>query len=269
MRESRQTQRILGEFLTRRTPATYTLLREKAEVVGSSQNFSKYLIDAISKQKRLFLEWDGYNFQEPRPAEAIRHDVSDDVLTPFGQKFRDLVKGRTFIDLPCGDPKASGEPRALAEAFGATRYIGVDKAVQPQIQTARIGEEQIPEFYINEDILTFLSQIEGVGKTVVYMSGLEFFQLSEVGRLELEAVLQKESTHRFAKRRLEADTAGAQYREACLAEMARILQPGDALIIGRATHGFNPEKYGFRLDEVVKFPPPSEDTVDHAMYIKE
>lgn len=125
-------------------------------------------------------------------------------LTKKGEFYRQLIQGRDFIDLACGDPSWSPVPRAVAKTLEAKRYIGVDKyaladadkrmrdklvpvvdrqsgyALQNTLGPVHVENEGGFEFsWIQDDMLGFVSKIKDTNGAVFFLAGVQEYDTNE------------------------------------------------------------------------------------------
>jgi hypothetical protein len=189
---------------------------------GQVQVFAHYLVPAVAE---------GVTVQEAR--KMGRGDLAErlrvDRLTRFGQALGRVVAGRHVIDLACGHPEQSNAPREISRVLGARRYTGVDIELPQEYADGSAANELadpgINVAYEQTDILSFVEGLEPAAEEArtFYIGGLEPVCTS--------------------------DSATRRYADACLREMRRVTREGDAVVVGTATHGFDPEYYGFALKE--------------------
>lgn len=133
---------------------------------------------------------------------------------PLAVRLKGLLAGRRFVDLGCGSPNVASVPRIVAEALGATEYIGVDIRNKDQIRTDEFGTGgKFTSTFVQRDLSAFLSEEKTVGNTVFYLSGIE----AQVGK-------EKEAS---------------DYLSAVKKKLRRLTKSGDAVIIGTGTSNFD------------------------------
>ncbi len=147
-------------------------------------------------------------------------------LSALGARFKELVPGKTFLDLACGDRTRSVGHRAIAQQFGAYDYVGVDHECVKGFQKTWCGEfpglsgtSDFTSRYFKGDILTFLRRLREPGPLFVRVEGLEACQndLDEAGNLAYS------------------------YLQKVLAELRRVMKPGDVLSVGRVVSFIKPQ----------------------------
>ncbi len=173
------------------------------------------------------------------------HAFQPEQVTPFGHLVQQAVAGKAFVDLGSGIPEMAQVPRLVAQAFGASEYVGVDSMLFQRRQTRqaelRSGSQTFVSQYFRERILPFLAKIKRP------KNGLAFY----LSGLEIQPHHQPE---------------GVAYFDAMLTEIGHITKHGDAIILGLATDGIYPENYGFTL--VGQSTPNREDKPTHRLYVK-
>ncbi|MDP3970568.1 MAG: hypothetical protein Q8P90_02610 [bacterium] len=182
-------------------------------------------------------------------------------LTEYGTALRDAISGRVFLDFGCGSYDQSILPRLVAEAHGASRYIGVDKyhpgmleqsgntdVVEDVIQQ---GVYQFPDrmgprlnskkgdfslTWTQDDILGFVSKIKQANGLFVFISGIE----------------------------PDSGSASTEYVAALKKEIIRLAKPGDGLFFSHHSVLFDPSDAGYT--QVMRR---YEDEDSQRLYIKE
>lgn len=156
-------------------------------------------------------------------------------LSPFGKIVKETVRGRTFVDMGCGNPEVCTFPRFMAEVFRAERYIGVDlHEIHDHVRKNEfLVHERFISYFIRDDMLVFLSKLK-LERPLFFLSAME-------------PLIANENAER--------------YIDLCLDEMAGITQSDDPLIIGIACKGFHPERHQFKKiaenrDNPLDFPDP-------------
>jgi hypothetical protein len=183
-----------------------------------------------------------------RAFNTLLHPQSAD-LSPLGELFKELMPGKTFLDLACGDRNRSVGHRAVAQHFGAYDYVGVDHECTRGFHKTWRGEfsglsgrSDFTSRYFKEDVLTFLRCLREPGPLFVRIEGLEAYESDSQ----------------------EAGKLAYSYLKEILSELGRITKPGDVLSVGgivsfvkpesapapKGTYQpprLAPEQYGFRL----------------------
>lgn len=158
---------------------------------------------------------------EPKERSNILKPWTEEYLGGFGKRLKNIVSGRNFIDLGDG---GSSHAADMAQNFEARRYIGVDIARNQDWSECVDGFEC---FYLQDDMLRFVSGIHSLDGAIFLLSGIE----------------PASKTIRPVN----------QYIDALVTEMSRVSQPGDAILLGPLTFSLHePQKYRFRHEETFK-----------------
>lgn len=145
--------------------------------------------------------------------------IAPEFLTPFGKEIKRLITGKPFIDLGSGYKEECVFPRFMAQFFGATECICVDKFT---IDAEEIRENEFPSLgafrtsFLSSDMLSFLAQVE-FQSAVFFLSGIEAIPQSSLARFE------------------KCFDYSQAYSRAVSQELSRLAKPGDAVIIGIAS----------------------------------
>ncbi len=148
-------------------------------------------------------------------------------LTPLGRLLRKHLRGRVFIDLGSGRIEKSVVPRLLAEEFEAAFYLGVDQNLKTseirraefQLDESRTGFRSL---FFKDSALSFLKSMKPGIAGVVHIAGFELKNSASAdSRLEVLEILQ---------------------------ELHRILRPGSVLMLGAASHDFQPQTSRWKND---------------------
>ncbi len=116
----------------------------------------------------------GYRRRLPAEAEPLIRVALKDDLTEFGQRMRRLIAGRRFVDLGCGRPNISYVPRIVAEAMGASAYVGVDIRNKPEMRVDEFCRgTHFASTFVQQDMAAFLSNWTLADADVFYLSGIE------------------------------------------------------------------------------------------------
>lgn len=225
------------ELLKRQIPPEYLGLIGKRLFHESPQDFSQFLSEAVCVED-IFVRGE-YVSRVLKETGEVEQAMDSKNLTEFGKVLKDLLAGKTFVDLACGIPGTEpNAPRVIAEAFGAKEYLGVEAKLDKDIH--KKGKNDFPEFFLKDDVLSFVSKFQSrEGGTVFYLSGFEPKYIDDPSNLK---TIVKNNP-----RAVEEYKLAKKYIKATLTEIANGAKPGDIIIIGQGTHGFEPKKFGFTL----------------------
>lgn len=148
-------------------------------------------------------------------------------LTPLGRLLQKHLRGRVFIDLGSGRIEKSVVPRLIAEEFEAAFYLGVDQNLKAS--EIRRAEFQLDEnrtafrsLFFKDSALSFLKSMKPGIAGVVHIAGFELRNSASAdSRLEVLEIMQ---------------------------ELHRILSPGSVLLLGAASHDFQPQTGRWKSD---------------------
>lgn len=169
----------------------------------------------------LFVE-DEYGRRQLKPADQLQASLAPERLSAFGRALGLVLRGKVMIDLGCGVPDLSRLPVIVAEGLGAREYVGVDRNMKPDLLEQHASNDahgSMPRNYVRGDLLPYLADLPQSEGTCFYLAGIE--PVDHRGS----------TTH--------------AYIAASLTEMQRIAVPGDSIVIGLGTTGFDPTGYGF------------------------
>lgn len=132
-------------------PAAYIELTQNDHFISASIPYSGFLAKAIDDKKSFLPSDNGANLSRILP----RRNISQ-----FGRSLRQVVQGRTFVDLGCSYPTRCPTPRVVAQFMDATQYIGVDGYATDHVLSNEFpGSSQFHSFFLNDDILSFLAKL--------------------------------------------------------------------------------------------------------------
>lgn len=219
-------EQLKGELFGREVPPQYRELIRKTSFMMGPDPFSNYLAEAVSRQP--FFRQDEFLRTQMVPLPEVSLALQDSNLNPFGRELRARTLSADAYDMGCGDPRSLKVPRMVSSAFGAARYIGVDKEMREHVKTGGEFPElgRCDEFYLSDDMLAFVSKIEKLrNKAIFFVSGIE-----PVNSSDWES----------------------GYLDCWLEEVRRLAESGGqkvSIVQGKGTHAFFPEKHGFRKIE--------------------
>lgn len=137
-----------------------------------------------------------------------------DAPGPLAVQLKSLLAGRRFIDLGCGPVDVAATPRIVAEALGASEYIGVDIKVRNQTRRDEFGNGgTFTSTFIKRDLSAYLADEKKVGNNVFYLSGIEALPGQEF--------------------------LAARYASSVKEKLRRLTVPGDAVLVGTGTSDFD------------------------------
>ena len=165
---------------------------------------------------------------DPAVQKQVLQALQSDKLNGLGVKLKELIAGKVFVDLGCGNPVNSFMPRVIAQVFGAKAYVGVDfqlsKSYKVQNEFKEFGE--FTSHFRNADIVQFLEEVRSRGQkgnVVFYLCGIESpFRNNRHTRPQIEEICRS-----------------------ILENIEGLTISGDGVILGPKTNGFQPENYGF------------------------
>lgn len=190
----------------------------------SATAFSERLLKAITGDG--LYEVDTFGRRKARSQGEVV-SLLRDAKKPFGDDLAEVVKGKEYIDLGCGNPEYSHVPRLVAGVYGASSYIGVDIAsVDDELRREVLPDgTPLQVAYIKDDMLDFVSRLGKGVPRLFYISGIE-------------PVHQNRDTEAYIR--------------AVLTEIQQVTDTGDAVVIGQGTHGFDPTSFDFRPKQIVE-----------------
>lgn len=239
--------------LSREVPGDYNdAILNSNFTIWQQETISSHLAEDIAGLEALqyYIEPSG---QSDKAKEILKQEKN---LTSIGKFLKEQCPGKTMYDLCCGLPTHSSIPRDMAEVFEAREYVGIDLFIhdkkdnkearqhekkrrllqqKPEIKFDQQGN--LPIFWIEDEMLAFLSRIKKGKGSIFYFSGIE----TPPHNPDI--------------------TKYAQHLEN---ELARISQAGDIIIIDKIVTNLpiNPTHFGF---ELVKF---NQIDTNNMIYIK-
>lgn len=204
-------QKIKQEF-SREIPEEYFELAKTPSIPPNAPSYG-WSIGKLFEDKKLQDELAEANFQITKEAE-------DGQLTEQGLFIKNKLNNETLIDLCCGEQKFISR---MAKAFGAKRYIGIDKDI---VENAS-EKDSFEEYTIKDDLLLFLAKLPDNYGTF-FMAGAD----DDSG----EWYFDGDSN----------DVLPSKYMDAVLKEIYRTTKKGSLFIGGCNNTISPPEDFGFK-----------------------
>lgn len=132
---------------------------------------------AVGRRDSSFEDWDSTQYSLGLYQDLLRFnrrehkmdysEITDENLNPLGEFVKQKFKSAVIVDLASGPYSCLFE---FADAFGASRYIGVDIKVNDHYQRRQEGIERI---LLKGDMLRFTAGLPDEQIDCIYLSGLE------------------------------------------------------------------------------------------------
>lgn len=196
---------------------------EQSEVIpdGIEKLKSELFVREIPTEIKNIIGREGVRFAEESVPysrflkDALANGRIDDEknLTDLGKKVKEGLADRTFFDLGSG-----GQHYAFnsVQELGAKRYVGIDHNERDLFKPR--PKEWCSLYQIKDDILGFLAKLGDQSGGVFYMAGIEPF-------------------YGIGSKREDEDLRA--YQEAVVKELWRVTKPGDLVVIGASSGGFD------------------------------